>query len=315
MKLNNQETKSGVLIRKISEAEIDALLLNFDLADDGTTKYMYNYFADIISENIPEYAFAFHREELDSDNYINLIREGAKSVMKIKEIKVISDLIDKNTPDAQWPKDLLEKFENKGFFSEIILHFLLKELYGTVPLVSKIYFKDSSAVESHGFDAVHVDNECIWLGETKFYCRKNSHAGKDGIMALIEDLNTHFCKDYLNEQFLIIRKGLKNSRHPERDKWLSEIEESKKLSDKFKKIKIPLLCIYQSGLVSEDKIVDTQFDGLYLEEIEMLKKYFDDNNNFQNKNKTEIVLILLPVESKKKIVRLILDKLYHQQSV
>lgn len=40
----------------------------------------------------------------------------------------------------------LEKmpFKNRGEFGEIILHFLLRDFKNTIPLVSKVYFKDSS---------------------------------------------------------------------------------------------------------------------------------------------------------------------------
>ncbi len=59
-----------------------------------------------------------------------------------------------------------------------------------IPFISFItstvhyYFKDSSAVKAHGFDAVHIIEDKICLGETKFYGK-----GKLGIQALINDLN------------------------------------------------------------------------------------------------------------------------------
>ena len=88
---------------------------------------------------------------------------------------------------------------------------ILKDFKNTIPLVSKLYFKDSFAQEAKGFDSVHVseDGTTLWLGETKFY-KDSTKQGvkKGGIDELVKDLNSHFVKDYLQEQFVIIRRGL-----------------------------------------------------------------------------------------------------------
>lgn len=50
----------------------------------------------------------------------------------------------------------------------LVLHMFLKEFKNTIPLISKMYFKDSFSQEAKGFDAVHVsqDSLTLWLGET-----------------------------------------------------------------------------------------------------------------------------------------------------
>ena len=67
--------------------------------------------------------------------------------------------MDSGTPYEQWDNDIFKTYNSKGIFSELILHFILREIKGTIPLISKIYFKDSNAVEAHGFDAVHITTE------------------------------------------------------------------------------------------------------------------------------------------------------------
>lgn len=44
----------------------------------------------------------------------------------------------------------------KKEFIELLLHLLLREYKHTIPLISKVYFKDSAGVPAHGFDAVHI---------------------------------------------------------------------------------------------------------------------------------------------------------------
>ena len=313
MEIKNMLGNSKVVIMKICESDVNAMLTNIDLNDNGSLEYVYDDFVDIVSENVPEYAFAFH--ENDDLLTIKKIRESAKSIMKIKDINDLYKLMSDNIPEEQWPDEILKKYNDKGFFGEIILHFLLKEFYQTIPLISKIYFKDSFSTNAHGFDAVHVDNDFLWLGETKFYSRKNNRAGEDGIVDLIDDLKKHFNKDYLNEQFIIIKRGVQNSYHPFRDKALKDIQEMKFLSQKYKGIKIPLLCLYQSETVKEEFIGDIDFDLKYSNEINKLKEFFINNNDHINKSKLKIVLILFPVDSKKKIVFKILQKLIHLQNI
>ncbi len=44
----------------------------------------------------------------------------------------------------------------------------------------------------------------LWLGESKFY-----QDGKGGLRELLNDLENHFKKDYLDEQFTVVKKKFK----------------------------------------------------------------------------------------------------------
>src|SRR5438552_9569908 len=65
------------------------------------------------------------------------------------------------------------RFENRGEFGELMLHVVLRQVFGTLPAISKIYYKDAANDTVKGFDAVHVvassDAFELWLGEAKFY--------------------------------------------------------------------------------------------------------------------------------------------------
>ena len=314
MKVENKYDSNKVVAIKLQQEDINGMLINYDLTDEGKYSYMDDDFIESVMNYLPEYAMG---QDLIPSNPVKLIpylREAAKSVIKIKKIDEIKHYLDEETPYQNWDPEVLKIYNSKGIFSELILHFLLREFKNTISLVSKIYFKDSYSHEAHGFDAVHVsvnDNK-LWLGETKFY-----NNGKRGIKALIDDLNTHFKHDYLKEQFVIIRRALIHNNEL-REEWIQKLNEAARLSDKLDMIIIPLLCIYEDTVA--DEIIaainaGTDSDTIYLEHVSELKKYFDDNNTFVNKDRVQILLILLPVESKDKIVSGMLSKIYSMQNI
>ena len=133
---------------------------------------------------------------------------------------------------------------------------MLREYKHTIPLISKVYFKDSAGVPAHGFDAVHItpDERILWLGESKLYSD-----AEGGLRALLVDLNEHFNKDYLNDQLLIIKKNLENHSIPQRDEWIEILLKCNKLSDQIKMINIPMLCVYPDDVYQKfADIADSQ---------------------------------------------------------
>jgi hypothetical protein len=171
---------------------------------DVELKYVY----DIDVKKGKEFAKRFHTEYKNFDEILkedlDLILEAAKSIYKIKEFEKAKEIYQKggSLPDDGVDKKLLQR----GEFGELILHLLLRDFHKTVPLLSKIYFKDAYGSTVHGFDAVHIQPETktLWLGESKIYV-----SGKNGIKALIEDVKNHFERDYLNDEFAIVSKDLK----------------------------------------------------------------------------------------------------------
>jgi len=314
MEVKNIKGNSKVLILKVGQQDVDGMLINYDLTDKGRYAYMEDELVDVIMNYLPEYSMGCDSKTSSIIELVPLIREAAKSLIKIKRIDDIKRYLDNHTPYDQWEAEVLKLYSTKGIFSEMILHFILRDFKKTIPLISKIYFKDSSAIEAHGFDAVHItpEDKTLWLGESKFY-----NNGKRGLKALIDDLNHHFVKDYLNDQFIIISRALIHN-STLRDEWIVTLSQAKTLSEKFDMIKIPLLCIYEDqfpkqviAAVNEQGDIDT----LCLDHIAELKSYYDTNNSYINKQHVQILLILLPVESKDKIVAKMLEKIYNMQNI
>lgn len=301
-----------IITHKISEAELSTFLVGFDINDKGDIEYRVKPLIEKLSHVIYEFAFGFHDgEETPNNEILSKLTEAAKSIYKIDAFQMVKDLYENN---GSIDDDVEDKYLRRGEFGELILHLLLRDFHNTIPLLSKIYFKDSFGHTVHGFDAIHIekDSKTLWLGESKLY-----KDGKAGIKALIQDIDEHFKSDYLNSEFLIVSKKLKHFDNiPEKDYWLDLMSKSSKLIDQLESINIPLLCTYNCELFnkySDENCKD--FTQEYLVEMKELKQYFDDNNNHPLKTKLNIILILFPVQNKVEIVKGLHNKLSLMQKL
>lgn len=319
MNATNLTGQSGVLLLKINEDDVNTILMNTDIDANGCLQYAYDEFANAFSENILEYAFAY--SDIPRSEITKKHREAAKSLLKLYEIDKLKKYFDDGIPEKQWDPKFLQWYRRKGVFGEVILHLILKDFKNTIPLISKLYFKDSFAQEAKGFDSVHVseDGTTLWLGETKFYKYSKKQGKIDGgIDELVKDLNKHFAKEYLQEQFVIIRRGLDTQyQHPQRQKWLDILNKPVLLKDVFQYVKIPLLCIYEDA-IAEDFISDIDNklkDSKIITHTTTLRDYYNSINTYPYKNQIETVLILMPIQTKDKLIKCMLEKVWHMQNI
>lgn len=319
MQAINNMGQSGVLVLKIDEDDVNTVLLNTDVSSDGSLQYAYDNFASVFSENILEYAFAY--AEIPRDQITKKQREAAQSLLKLHEIDRLRYYLEHDISEEEWDPNFLRWYEKKGVLGEIILHMILKEFKNTIPLISKMYFKDSFSQEAKGFDAVHVsqDGQTLWLGETKFYkAWKTNGVIKGGIDELVGDLKKHITKDYLTEQYVIIKRGLEAQlEHPQRAVWIEKLSKPVLLKDIFQYIRIPLLCIYEDNITLDylKAIDDAIKDADIVTHTTTLRDYYNSINTFPYRERVQTVLILMPIEAKKKLVKCMIEKIWHMQSI
>lgn len=195
--------------------------------------------ADHVLEWLPEFALKHSElEELGHSNAMKLIRRAAKTVYQS------------------------EKYEKRGEFGEILLHIAMRQLYETLPAISKIFYKTSANETVKGFDAVHVirgeSGLELWVGETKFYrCLKR--AIRDVVTEIIDHLET----DYLRSEFIFIANKI-DPNWPEAEALNALIDQSSSIDDVFSSMCIPVLLTYESPATAGS----TQIDQKYLDEIE-----------------------------------------------
>ena len=96
-----------------------------------------------------------------------------------------------------------DKYKNRGEFGELILHALIREIFNSQPVISKLFYKSGINDTVKGFDAVHVvevENDLeLWLGEVKFYTDI-----KSAVTNVIKELYDHTQRDYLRGEFMLI---------------------------------------------------------------------------------------------------------------
>ena len=297
-----------IIESKVTEDTLKSYLVGFDLDDDGNSNYRWSKLVNKIASVIHEFSFGFH-EGITTKNTETLEKliEAANSIYKIDSFQKARDIYQN---EGHIDDDLDDKYLRRGEFGELILHLILRDHLNTIPLLSKIYFKDSLGHTVHGFDCVHVQPETktMWLGESKLYIDP-----KRGLSELIKDIDEHFKIDYLDAEFSLIAKKVKHfSDIPESQKWIKILSSSTKLKDKLDDIYIPLLCTYSCDLFSKyDDESDDSFMEEYDKKIRSLKKHFDDRNNHPLKSKLKIIILLLPVKCKKLLVK----KLHHKLSL
>lgn len=258
--------KSDLIIKEhINEPTLKAYHVGFD-----QKQFRLKSLVDVIRSVIPEFALGYHcGVNIPLNEIVDRLKEAAETVY------------------------LTDKYQTRGEFGELILHLLLRDFRGTIPLLSKIYFKDSYDVPAHGFDGVQItingDDKKLWLGESKLY-----KAGDAGIRDLADDIKRHVNADYLRREFSLISKKLPND-IPEIDYWRNLMDKHQKLDVIFSGIVIPMVCTYSSDLF-KNHCEDNQkyFDDFIKECTELNQKF----NKLKGNISTEIILMLLPVPDK-----------------
>lgn len=297
----------------IEEDELMAFLLRQDINDDGEKYFPFMDLVQTIMDVLPEYAFADNEQPIKPHLYMKKVREAARCMYDTSAYKAINKYyIEQDDTFEEEAKSA--RAIGRGEFGEILLHLLLRDFKGTIPLVSKLYFKDSRGVPAHGFDAVHISPEenILWLGESKLYTGATA-----GLMDLINDLKHHLTKDFLSSEYTIIKKNLLVNNIPDRDYWIERLSKNVRLGDMISQVNIPMLCVYNDTRRFETCLNEAIEDivPIFEPRFRELKQYFDDNNDAPLKNKLNIILFLFPVMDKEKFVMELHKRLYYLQQV
>jgi hypothetical protein len=301
----------NIIKQNINGVDIRAYFVGFDIDDKGQREYRWKPLTEILLKVIHEFAFGFHEGDTTKNvETLPKIVEAARSIYKISEFQQVRQIYE----TGGFIDDSENTYLRRGEFGELILHLLLRDYHNTIPLLSKIYFKDAYGATVHGFDAVHVqpNTQSLWLGESKLYVEP-----KNGIKSLIQDIKVHVTHDYLESEFTLIARKVKLFGNiPEKESWLKLLEGSNKLSDQLNQIYIPLLCTYSCELFTYyDDEKNADFISDFQKEITKLKTYFDYKNDHPLRANMNIILLLFPVKCKKELVARLHKKLWMIQQV
>ena len=236
---------------------------------------------------LPEFCLNWSEtQSLDTGNCVELISQAARRVYQTG------------------------KFKSRGEFGELLLHIILRQEFGTLPAISKIYYKDSNNDTVKGFDAVHVvaaeDGLELWLGEAKFYDDVNR-----AIRDVVDELKKHTERDYLRNEFVAIKNKI-DDEWPHANRLKDLLHDNTSLDVVFSRACIPVLLTYDSGTVAKHK-ADTDEYRREIEE-EVLKHYASFMANGLQL-KVKIHLFLLPLNTKRKLMEQLDEKLKIWQQI
>ena len=250
-------------------------------------EWRYRRFASHIMEWLPEFALTYSEiESIHSGNMVALMREAAQKVYAT------------------------EKFKKRGEFGELFLHAAIRQVFNSIPAISKIYYKSARNDTVKGFDAVHVvagnDDLELWLGEAKFY-KSIAPAIRD----VVKELEIHMEKDYLRDEFVLIAGKIDHSwRHAEELQKL--LSPNTSLDQVFSRVCIPVLLTYDSRCVAQH----TERSDEYCKDFrnEILQHYQTFSKKKLPTNVT-IHLFLLPLDDKAKLINELESKLKGWQNI
>lgn len=250
-------------------------------------KWRYEGFAEHVMEWLPEFSLSGDElATLSPGTAVRLVKKAARLVYQT------------------------DKYGKRGEFGEIFLHIFLRQLYGTIPAISKIFWKDSVNTTVKGFDAVHVvenaDSLELWLGEVKFY--------KDGPSAIsdaADEIREHIKTDYLKNEFMLIANKL-NQTMPHYDRLVKLLDKNTSLDEVFDAACIPVLITYESDAVQGHTKSDDKYRGEVLSEVEKLKKAFDEKTK-PGDLPVKLHLFVMPIHTKDILIKVLDEKLKELQ--
>ena len=194
-------------------------------------------------EWLPEFALNYEeRQSLRHNNSVRMLRAAARRVYATK------------------------KFENRGEFGELLLHIAARQVFNTLPAISKLYYKDSDNDTVKGFDAVHVlateTTLELWLGEVKFY-DEITRAIRD----VVEELGKHTAPGYLRREAVAIINKIDSS-WPHADTLRKLLDPNTSLDEIFDAMCIPVLLTYNSDAINAHKSATDSFHSAFEAEVE-----------------------------------------------
>ncbi len=238
-------------------------------------------------EWLPEFSLSpTECEKMDHSNAVKFIRRAAKVVYSS------------------------DKFKRRGEFGELLLHIAIRQVFGSLPAVSKIYYKTATNDPIKGFDAVHVvatQKELeLWIGEAKFY----SDIGK-AIKDVVEEVEQHTQTDYLRSEFALILNKIDDA-WPHASVLKKLLDPATSLDVVFARACIPVLLTYDSPTVACHHQCDSSYRKAFEEEI---SKNYTIFSGSKLPKELRIHLFLLPLFKKERLVRLLDERLKRWQQL
>lgn len=243
--------------------------------------------ADHLMRALPEFCLTYSEyAAINYENAVDLLAQAARRVYRT------------------------EKFKNRGEFGELLLHVVLKQVFDTLPAISKIYYKDSANDTVKGFDAVHVIATStaleLWLGEVKFYTDIDS-----AIRDVVAELAKHTEVDYLRGEFIAIKSKI-DPNWPQAERLKRLLDDNVSLDQVFDSTCVPVLLTYDGEVTGRHtKHCDDYFKELEAELREVHSKFASSGLP----RGLKLHLFLVPLATKAVLIEALDEKLKAWQKI
>lgn len=202
-----------------------------------------------------------------------------------------------------------------GEIAEIFLYGIMKDHYGALPIVPKIFYKQNPNDYAKGADSVHIvidyknNSFSLWLGEAKFY----SDIENDRLDAIVNSVFQTLATDKIRkENSIILNVGDLDSFDEIGEDMKANIKELLSGETSIDKLKphlhVPIMILYESARTKRE----TSYN---LEYVEEMKAYYKDKltayvqkqilkcmNSVANYESITFHVLLFPVPDKDNIV-------------
>lgn len=290
---------TGADINPIANKRLLSVINDFE-----DKKWRFTKFQNFVWDNIVETALSAEERENLIGNDHSRLTAAAKSLR----------LTDSDKDDIGRGSEL----------AEIILYGVMKNHYGALPVVPKIFYKQNSQDNAKGSDSVHIvvngSDFSLWLGEAKFY-NEIEDARLDAIVDSVEKaLQTDKLKkensivtNIRDLDALVLDKVLRN-------KIKDSLKPQSSIDGLKPKLHIPILLLHECALTKGT----TELTEQYRNEIrkhhkQRAQSYFKKQaaklaTKISKYSEINFHLILLPVPSKEEIVKKFLSNVEHYKS-
>lgn len=263
--------------------------------DFEDSKWRSSKFHRFIWNNIAQTALsAEERQSLVNDNLSVLIRSA------------------ENLRLTDQDKEECENIGRGSELAEILLYGIMKEHYGALPVVPKIFYKQSINDNAKGADSVHIvvkdEDYTIWFGEAKFYNSFDDTRFDTIIKSVAATLQTDKLKKE-NSIIVGVRDMDKLIQNENIRKCIKNDLNNRNSIDELKpKLHIPILILHECSITQNQKILNDNYKEQIIKyHKERAEAYFKKHivklkSTINLYEKITFHLILFPVPCKKDIV-------------
>jgi hypothetical protein len=291
------KVSSDKSLSPVDKKRVLSLINDFE---DG--EWRYSTFQNFIWDNIAETALSFRERESLIGQSHSLLVAAAKNLR----------LTDKSTDEKGRGSEL----------AEIFLYGIMRHHYKSLPVVPKIFYKQSSQDYAKGADSVHIVLEgnsdfSLWLGEAKFYDNIED-ARLDRIVASVEGLLD--TKKIRKENSIITSVSDIDDLIQDnvlRTRIKTYLSPSSSIDDLKPKLHIPILLLHECSITKACTCLSDDYKGKMIKyHTERAESYFSKQikklgGNVFKYGEITFHLVLFPVPSKKSIVEKFVTNVKH----